>query len=78
MSPETRFSVHGSRDSGNKIAASAHGMGSGCLPVDAMVIGCLGWSAVWSGFSYSAIFAGVLSIEYFAGPRLVFAFHLYH
>jgi hypothetical protein len=30
------------RDSGNKIAASAHGMGSGGLAVDAMVIGCLG------------------------------------
>ncbi len=30
------------RDSGHKIAASAHGMGSGCLAVDAMVIGCLG------------------------------------
>ena len=26
----------------NKIAASAHGMGSGCLAVDVMVIGCLG------------------------------------
>ena len=32
----------GSRDSGNKIAASAHGMGSGGLAVDAMAIGCLG------------------------------------
>ena len=30
------------RDSGNKIAASAHGMGSGGLAVDAMAIGCLG------------------------------------
>jgi hypothetical protein len=32
------------RDSGNKIAASAHGMGSGGLVVDAMsaAIGCLG------------------------------------
>ena len=30
------------RDSGNKIAASAHGMGSGGSAVDAMVIGCLG------------------------------------
>jgi hypothetical protein len=29
-------------DSGNKIAASAHGMGSGGSVVDAMVIGCLG------------------------------------
>ena len=29
-------------DSGNKIAASAHGMGSGGLAVDAMAIGCLG------------------------------------
>ena len=29
-------------DSGNKIVASAHGMGSGCLAVDAMVIGRLG------------------------------------
>ena len=30
------------RDSGNKIAASAHGMGSGGLAVDSMAIGCLG------------------------------------
>jgi len=30
------------RESGNKIAASAHGMGSGGLAVDAMAIGCLG------------------------------------
>ena len=30
------------RDSGNKIAASAHGMGSGGLAADAMAIGCLG------------------------------------
>jgi hypothetical protein len=29
-------------DSGNKIAASAHGMGAGDLAVDAMSIGCLG------------------------------------
>jgi hypothetical protein len=29
-------------DSGNKIAASAHGMGSGGSAVDAMAIGCLG------------------------------------
>jgi hypothetical protein len=29
-------------DSGNKIATSAHGMGSGGLAVDAMAIGCLG------------------------------------
>ena len=32
----------GALDSGNKIAASAHGMGSGGLAVDAMAIGCLG------------------------------------
>ena len=32
----------GARDSGNKIAASAHGMGSGGPTVDAMVIGRLG------------------------------------
>ena len=32
----------GARGSGNKIAASAHGMGSGGLVVDAMAIGCLG------------------------------------
>jgi len=30
------------RDSGNKTAASVHGMGSGGLAVDAMAIGCLG------------------------------------
>ena len=29
-------------DSGNKITASAHDMGSGGSAVDAMVIGCLG------------------------------------
>ena len=32
----------GGANSGNKIAASAHGMGSGGSAVDAMVIGCLG------------------------------------
>jgi hypothetical protein len=32
----------GARDSGNKIAASAHGMGSGGSAVEAMAIGCLG------------------------------------
>jgi hypothetical protein len=42
-----RCSAYGSRvtvtiDSGNKIAASAHGMGAGDLAVDAMSIGCLG------------------------------------
>ncbi len=37
------------RDSGNKIAASAHGVGSGGLAVDAMAIGCLGMELVtWS------------------------------
>ncbi len=43
-SPETRFSAYVSRarNSGNKIAASAHGMGSGGLAVDTMAIGCLG------------------------------------
>ena len=44
--PETRFSAYvrraRARDSGNKIADSAHGMGSGDLAVDVMVIGCLG------------------------------------
>jgi len=30
------------RDSCNKVAASAHGMGSGGLAVDAMAIGCVG------------------------------------
>jgi hypothetical protein len=44
--PETRLSAYGSRtrarDSGNKIDAIAHGMGSEDLAVDAMAIGCLG------------------------------------
>ena len=44
-------------DSGNKIADSAHGMGSGGSVVDAMVIGCLGVDRrVERFFSYSAIF----------------------
>ena len=44
-------------DSGNKIAASAHGMGSGGLAVDAMAIGCLGVERrVERFFSYLAIF----------------------
>ena len=30
------------RDPGNKVAASAHGMGLGGLTVDAVAIGCLG------------------------------------
>ena len=44
------------RDSGNKIAVSAHGMGSGGLAVDAMAIGCLGVERrVERFFSYLAI-----------------------
>ncbi len=44
------------RDSGNKIAASAHGMGAGGLAVDAMAIGCLGVELrVELFFSYLAI-----------------------
>ena len=43
-------------DSGNKIAVSAHGMGSGGLAVDAMAIGCLGVERrVERFFSYLAI-----------------------
>ena len=46
----------GALDSGNKIAASAHGMGSGGLAVDAMAIGCLGVDRrVERFFSYLAI-----------------------
>ena len=46
----------GALDSGNKIAASAHGMGSGGLAVDAMAIGCLGVERrVERFFSYLAI-----------------------
>ena len=47
----------GAGDSGNKIAASVHGMGSGVLAVDTMVIGCLGVERLveWF-FSYLAIF----------------------
>ncbi len=54
----------GACDSGNKIAASAHGMGSGGLAVDAMAIGCLGverfrepflkWHFVDPSFNYSS------------------------
>jgi len=48
----------GALDSGNKIAASAHGMGSGGLAVDAMAIGCLGVERrVERFFSYFAIFS---------------------
>ena len=49
----------GACDSGNKIAASAHGMGSGGLAfsVDAMAIGCLGVDRrVELFFPYLAIF----------------------
>ena len=46
----------GALDSGNKIAGSAHGMGSGGLAVDAMAIGCLGVERrVERFFSYLAI-----------------------
>ena len=46
----------GARDSGSKIAASAHGMGAGGLAVDAMAIGCLGVELrVELFFSYLAI-----------------------
>ena len=48
----------GALDSGNKIAVSAHGMGSGGLAVDAMAIGCLGVERrVERFFSYLAIFS---------------------
>ena len=48
----------GALDSGNKIAVSAHGMGSGGLAVDAMAIGCLGVDRrVELFFSYLAIFS---------------------
>ncbi len=44
------------RDSGNKIAASAHGMGAGGLAVDAMAIGCLGVERrVERFFSYGCV-----------------------
>ena len=44
------------RDSGNNLAASAHGMGAGGLAVDAMAIGCLGVERrVERFFSYLAI-----------------------
>ena len=47
----------GALDSGNKIAASAHGMGSGGLAVDVMEFGCLGVDRrVERFFSYLAIF----------------------
>ena len=47
----------GALDSGNKIAVSAHGMGSGGSAVDAMAIGCLGVERrVELFFSYLAIF----------------------
>ena len=42
LSPRKQAFLHmRAHDSGNKIAASAHGMGSGGSAVDAMVIGCL-------------------------------------
>jgi len=51
-------------DVGNKIAASAHGMGSGGSAVDAMVIGCLGVDRrAERSFSYLAIFALLPSQE---------------
>ena len=54
----------GARDSGNKIAASAHGMGSGGLAVDAMSIGCLGVDRrVERFFSYLAIFVFFRSVS---------------
>ena len=50
--------------SGNKIAASAHGMGSGGLAVDAMAIGCLGVDRrVERFFSYLAIFVFFRSVS---------------
>jgi hypothetical protein len=52
----------GARDSGNKIAASAHVMGSGGLAVDAMAIGCLGVDRrVELFFSYLALDFGHFS-----------------
>ena len=60
----------GALDSGNKIAASAHGMGSGGLAVDAMAIGCLGVERrVERFFSYLAIFRQVLCRRSYFGPR---------
>jgi hypothetical protein len=54
-----RIWQEGARDSDKKIAASAHGMGSGGLAVDDMAIGCLGVEprrCVERFFSYLVIF----------------------
>ena len=44
-------------DSGNKTAASAHGMGSGVLAVDVRAIGCLGVDRCGERFFVLTIFA---------------------
>ncbi len=55
----------GARYSGNKIAASAHGMGSGGLAVDAMAIRCLGVErCVELFFSYLAILVFRFLVSY--------------
>ena len=59
------------RDSGNKIAASAHGMGSGGSAVDAMVIGCLGVESRAERFlSYLAMYS-VVCIQYSVSQKKI-------
>jgi hypothetical protein len=62
----------GATDSGNKIAASAHGMGSGGLAVDAMAIGCLGVErrvdlGLRSGFFHTQPFPQFGTMNFFTG-----------
>ena len=67
----------GALDSGNKIAASAHGMGSGGLAVDAMAIGCLGVERrVERFFSYLAIFTPEYNFNNRKPSQITFLFFI--
>ena len=55
-------------DSGNKTAASAHGMGSGVLAVDARAIGCLGVDRCGERFFVLTIFASLPNFAYVPNP----------
>jgi hypothetical protein len=61
------------RDSCNKTAASAHGIGSGDLAVDAMAIGCLGMDRHGERFFVLNHFASLghfSPLPYQMGPRI--------
>ena len=68
------------RDSCNKVAASAHGMGSGGLAVDAMAIGCVGVERRGERFfvlsHFSSLLLNVVKTGSYPSPRMAFELKL--